>query len=274
VTVPDARQAHQLNRVAWNQGAEAYTAVLDQQIARLRAGDVSLHPVERAHLGDLGLWCQTAVHLQCASGEDTLSLLNAGVRQVAGVDISEVHIANAEAAATALGTDDARWYCCDVLDTPEELNGWADLVYTGRGALVWLHDLTGWGRVVARLLKPGGVFHVLDDHPVAYLFDPESADLTPSGADYFHHVETYRGWTPEYIGDLGKPAEDHAEKYERFWTISEVFTALTSAGLVVDLLGEHPDPYWSAFSHLPEETRRTLPMAFSLRAHKPDASAL
>jgi SAM-dependent methyltransferase len=272
VTVPEARQAHQLNRLAWNEAAQAYTSGLDGQIARLRGGNVSLHPIERAHLGDLSEWCRTAVHLQCASGEDTLSLLNAGARQVVGVDISEVHIANSEAATSALGAD-ARWYCCDVLDTPEELNGWADLVYTGRGALVWLHDITTWGQVVARLLKPGGVFHILDDHPAAYLFDPEAADLTPSQADYFHHVETCRGWTPQYIGDLGKPTEDHPEKHERFWTIAEVFTALISAGLVVDLLGEHPDPYWSAFPHLPENTRRKLPMTFSLRAHKPHRPA-
>lgn len=264
----EVRRRHEANRVAWNDGAAVYTAALDEQVAFLRGGGISLHPIERRRLGDLADWCTTAVHLQCASGRDTLSLLNAGVREVVGVDISDVHIANARTAGQELGAA-ATWYRCDVLDTPHNLDGRADLVYTGRGALVWLHDLAAWGRVVARLLRPGGVFHVFDDHPAAYLFDPDADRLTPSGADYFHQVSTVRGWTEEYIGDLGKPVEEHPEKFEHLWTIAEVFTALVDAGLVVDHLGEHPDEYWRAFPHLSEEQRRRLPMTFSLRARKP-----
>jgi len=54
-----------------------------------------------------------------------------------------------------------------VIGLPYELDSSADLVYTGRGALCWLHDLAAWAAVVARLLKPGGVVHILDDHPVS-----------------------------------------------------------------------------------------------------------
>lgn len=264
----EVRARHQANRTAWNEAAAAYRAELAEQIAFLREGGISLHPVERRHLGELADWCRTAVHLQCASGRDTLSLLNAGVDEVIGVDISDVHIANARAATEALGAA-ATWYRCDVLETPHELDGRADLVYTGRGALVWLHDLAAWGLVVARLLRPGGIVHVFDDHPAAYLFDPDAAGLVPSGVDYFHQVAAYRGWTAEYIGDLGKPVEEHAEKFEHLWTIGEVFTALVDAGLVVDRLGEHPDEYWRAFPNLTDEQRRRLPMTFSMRAVKP-----
>ena len=72
-----------------------YTAEIEETIAFLAAGGSNLHPVERANLGDLAAWCGTAIHLQCASGRDTLSLWNEGVPQVVGVDISDVHIANA-----------------------------------------------------------------------------------------------------------------------------------------------------------------------------------
>ncbi|HET9658524.1 MAG TPA: class I SAM-dependent methyltransferase [Kineosporiaceae bacterium] len=266
----DVRRAHEQNRIAWNDAAAAYTATDRQRADFLRGGGISLHPIETAALGELGTWCARAVHLQCASGRDTLSLLNAGVGQVVGVDISDVHIANAERTTADLGWGDrVRWFRCDVLDTPAELDGTADLVYTGRGALVWLHDLDAWARVVARLLRPGGVFHVFDDHPAAFLFDQDSPGLAPSGVDYFHHAEIHRGWTPQYIGDLGRPAEEHPEKYERVWTIAQVFGALTGAGVVVDRLGEHPDEYWQAFPKLPEQVRRRLPMTFSLRAHRP-----
>ena len=74
--------------------------------------------------------------------EDTLSLLLEGEQQVIGVDISDVHIANARQLSAALQAP-AVWYRCDILDTPHELDGVADLVYTGQGALNWLHDLEG-----------------------------------------------------------------------------------------------------------------------------------
>ena len=264
----EARARHDANRAAWNEAAGFYAARLEATIASLKAGRSSLHPVERRHLGDLRAWCGTAIHLQCASGEDTLSLWLEGAGRVVGVDISEVHIANAERAGAALGAP-ATWHRCDVLDAPAALNGTADLVYTGQGALCWLHDLDGWAATIARLLKPGGRFHVLDDHPVTWLFDMEAAALTPSGLGYFGHAESSRGWPGSYITELAVPVERQATKHERLWPISAVFLALVGAGLTVEHLGEHPDPYWANFPNLPERTRATIPMTFSIMARKP-----
>jgi len=87
----EVRLRHEDNRRAWNEAAQQYRAKLDDAVEYLRAGGVHLHPLERQHLGDLGAWCELAVHLQCASGKDTLSLLNAGVARVVGVDIAEGH---------------------------------------------------------------------------------------------------------------------------------------------------------------------------------------
>ena len=95
----------------------------EETLAFLQAGGSSLHPIERANLGDLRTWCGTAIHLQCASGRDTLSLWNEGVAQVIGVDIADVHIANAQRLSAALGAP-ATWYRCDVLETPSALDGW------------------------------------------------------------------------------------------------------------------------------------------------------
>ncbi len=263
----DVRARHAANRASWNEGAAHYTASVDATIAFLRDGGSNLHPIERANLGDLRVWCTSAIHLQCASGRDTLSLWNEGVAQVVGVDISDVQIANACRISAALAAP-ASWYCCDVLDTPHELDGSADLVYTGRGALCWLHDLDAWAAVVYRLLKPGGVFHILDDHPVSWLFDPNAATLVASGIDYFQHSEVNHGWPTSYIGDLGRPVDELAPKYERLWSIADVFQALCGAGLLIEHFGEHPEPYWDAFPHLPPELARRIPMSFSLRARR------
>ncbi|MGH7747629.1 MAG: class I SAM-dependent methyltransferase, partial [Candidatus Dormibacteria bacterium] len=205
------RSFHEENRAAWNQGARTYSEALDEAVEFLRAGGSALHPVERANLGDLRSWCHSAVHLQCASGKDTLSLWVEGVEQVAGVDISDVHIANARRLGEAVGCQSARWYRCDVLDTPHELDGTADLVYSGRGAIVWVHDLDAWMAVAARVLRPGGVLHLLEDHPVVWLFDEDADHLeVVQDIDLLGTTIDSRGWPEQYIGSLGMPAERHA----------------------------------------------------------------
>lgn len=264
----EVRARHEANRAAWNEGAARYTEEVAETIAFLRAGGSNLHPVERANLGDLRAWCRTAIHLQCASGRDTLSLWNEGVSQVIGVDISDVHIANARQTGEALAAP-ARWYRCDVLETPHELDGTADLVYTGRGALCWLHDLDGWAAVIARLLKPGGILSVFDDHPVTWLFEMDTEDLAPTRYDYFTHVESSQGWPATYIGELDVPVAQQARKVERLWPLSAVFGVLRRAGLNVEHFGEHRDEYWDGFPKLRPELKATLPMTFSMIARRP-----
>lgn len=161
----EVRRRHEANRQGWNEGAsKGYTPEVEETIAFLRAGKSNLHPVERTYLAPILPACGLAVHLQCASGRDTLSLLAEGVKRVVGVDISDEHIRNARRISAALNAP-AEWHRCDLLDTPHALDGAADLVYTGRGALNWLQELDGWAAVVARLLKPGGYVSVFDGHP-------------------------------------------------------------------------------------------------------------
>jgi SAM-dependent methyltransferase len=270
-TDAEVRARHQENRRAWNEGAAWYTAANEVRVADLRAGRSNLHPVERrnlARVGPLQDWCRRAVHLQCASGYDTLSLLLEGAHEVVVVDISDVHIENARWTSQQLGMP-ATWRCCDVLDTPHDLDGTADLVYTGRGAIYWLHDLNGWAQVVARLLRPGGVLSLLEDHPVTWLFSQDTPTLTPSGNDYFTHAEWNKGWPDSYIGELEVPTEAQTAKHERLWKLSDVVNALVEAGLNVTYLGEHRDEYWEAFPKLSAEEKAKLPMTFSVVARKP-----
>lgn len=269
-TADEVRSRHQENRAAWNEGAQSYTKTNEERVQLLRFGRSNLHPVERANLGRIGplkAWCERAIHLQCASGYDTLSLVLEGAKEVIGVDISEVHIENAKWTTAQLKLP-ARWYRCDVLETPAELDATADLLYTGRGAINWIHDIDAWASVVFRLLRKGGVLSLLEDHPASWLFSNETPDLSASGLDYFAHAEWSKGWPDEYIGELDKTVEEQATKHERLWKIADVFQALVRAGLVVDYLGEHPDEYWPAFPKLAEEEKAKIPLTYSLVARK------
>jgi len=274
----DTAALHQGNRAAWNEAANRYAREVESDVEFLRAGGKNFCPPEFEFLAGLETWCHRAIHLQCAGGRDTLSLLNLGAREVVGVDISDRMIEVARAKSALLGAP-ATWHRCDVLNTPHDLDGTADLVYTGRGALCWLMDLDAWASVVTRLLKPAGRLYVFDGHPISWVWDlnaPEYRfDPDPNYGDYFATgVATDQGWPASYIPEDAVPAlADQAKKYERQWTLAAIVNAVVGAGLRIERLGEHPEPYWNQFPNMPEDTRRRLPQTFSLLAVKPAAAS-
>ena len=134
---------------------------------------------------------------------------------------------------------------------------------------------------VARVLKPGGIFHLLEDHPVTWLFDREGEDLRASGIPYFGYAETSQGWPSSYLGDVssslgptGRPIHEQCPKYEQLWTIAEVVQALRATGLSIEYLGEHPEPYWDVFPRLTEKLTEKLPMTFSVVARRRETTVL
>ncbi|MFY9234248.1 MAG: class I SAM-dependent methyltransferase [Fimbriimonadaceae bacterium] len=261
---------HQANRAGWNEGAEWYAEHQQEGIEFLRSGGKNFCPPELPYLEGLGEWCRRAIHLQCAGGRDTLSLWNLGAHEVVGVDISDRMIELARGKSDALKAP-AMWFRCDVLETHAELDGTADLVYTGRGAINWIMDIEAWARVPARLLKPGGKLYVFEGHPISSIWQLEAKEflLDPDWGDYFNrtpHAE--QGWPDTYIGALSKPKEQHATKHEVLWGIGDVINALLAAGLVMERFEEHADPYWDMFPNMAPGLMRRIPQTFSLLMRK------
>src|SRR3954468_1949459 len=198
----DVRAMHRSNRAAWDEAAERYEGWFDEAVALIGGGGSNLFPVEEALIGDLHGRCRRAIHLQCAGGRDSLSLWNLGADEVVGVDFSPRMVDLARRLSDAVGAP-ARWIEADVLDTPAELDRTGDLVYTGRGALIWVQDLDAWAAVVRRLLSADGRFVLFDGHPVEWLFDvgPDGGWIA-TDYDYFAGPEASKGWAPEYIDRL------------------------------------------------------------------------
>src|SRR6187401_2214690 len=132
----DVAGMHAANRAAWDQAAERYEGWFDEAVDLIRSGGTNLFPVEAALIGDLHGRCRRAIHLQCAGGRDTLSLWNLGAQEVVGIDFSPRMLELAGRLSDATGAQ-ARWIEADVLETPHDLDGTGDLVYTGRGSLPW-----------------------------------------------------------------------------------------------------------------------------------------
>ena len=257
---------HADNRLAWDEAAERYEGWLAEAIELIRSGGTNLLPPELALIGDLHGQCRRAIHLQCAGGRDTLSLWNLGADEVVGIDFSPRMLDLARRLSDAVGAP-ARWIEADVLDAPAELDGTGDLVYTGRGSLMWLHDLDAWARVARRLLSPTGRFVLFEGHPVEWLFDVDAdGSWVATDYDYFAGPEASKGWAPEYIDHLSIAEDEQHWKFARAWTLGEVITALLRSGLRVEEVVEHPTDWWGGHDDVRADERGRIPLSFSVLA--------
>ena len=259
----DIPSMHAANRAAWDEAAERYEGWFTEAVALIRSGGTNLFGVETQLIGDLHGRCRRAIHLQCAGGRDTLSLWNQGAEEVVGVDFSPKMLALAQRLTEATGAP-ARWILADVLETPTELDGTGDLVYTGRGSIIWVQDLDAWAAVIARLLSPTGRFVLFEGHPVEWLFDAdEDGHWIATDYDYFGGAEASKGWAPEYIDRLSIPEADQSWKFARAWTLGEVITSLLGADLRLEAVAEHPIDWWGGHGDVREDERGRIPLSFS-----------
>ena len=266
----DVQGMHAANRAAWDEAAERYERWFDEAVSLIRRGGSNLFPVEHDLIGDLHGRCRRAIHLQCAAGRDTLSLWNLGADEVVGVDFSGQMLSLARRISEAVGAT-ATWVEVDVLEVPQDLDGTADLLYTGRGAIIWLHDLDRWAAVLRRLLSPRGRLVIFDGHPAEWLFDADGdGGWMLTDYDYFAGAEASRGWAPRYIDRFSIPEDEQALKFARAWTLGEIVTALLGAGLKVERVAEHPVDWWAGHRDVRPEERGRLPLSFSIVATRGD----
>jgi SAM-dependent methyltransferase len=264
----DVPTMHASNRAAWDEAAERYEGWFDEAVELIRSGGTNLFGVETELIGDLHGRCRRAIHLQCAGGRDTLSLWNQGADEVVGVDFSPRMLDLAARLTVATGAP-ARWILADVLETPSELDGTGDLVYTGRGSIIWVHDLDRWAAVIARLLSPTGRFVLFEGHPAEWLFDVDAdGRWIATDYDYFAGVEASQGWAPEYIDRLSVPDASQSWKFARAWTLGEIVTALAGAGLRIERLVEYPVDWWAGHRDLRPEDRGRIPLSFGIVARR------
>lgn len=132
----------------------------------------------------------------------------------------------------------------------------ADLVYTGKGALIWMRDLDAWARDAARLLRHGGHLFIYEAHPAVPLWtwDKDAPRIRPDRG-YFgrsHVNDTY-------------PARGAVEWQ---WTLGEIVSSVVSADFEVLHLDEYPEPFWWPEHVDAAAWRGQLPNSFSLLARR------
>jgi ubiquinone/menaquinone biosynthesis C-methylase UbiE len=148
-----------------------------------------LPPRELELLRPLLASAPVVVHLQSGHGLDDLDLVAAGTRRAVGIDFSEVAAAAAQRRALGLAVR-CRYVVAQVPAVPLR-DQCADLVYTGKGALIWMPDLDSWARTVARLLRPAGHLLIYEAHPMVPLWtwDEDKTAVIAAGLEIRHVAE-------------------------------------------------------------------------------------
>jgi SAM-dependent methyltransferase len=241
------------NQIAWEMASRKYVQEHDEHLDRARNGS-SLLACELDLLRPLLEPSPTVVHLQSGHGLDDIALVSEGARYVIGVDFSEVAARAAQRRADDLEVP-CRYVIAELPGAPlgDEC---AELVYTGKGALIWMPDLTAWARDVARLLRPSGHLFVYEAHPAVPLWTwDEDEPRIRADRGYFERC---------HINDTF-PAHGAVE-----WqaTLAEIINAVVSAGLELRHVAEYPEPFWQPDGVSAAAWRGRLPNSFSLIARK------
>jgi SAM-dependent methyltransferase len=229
---------YEVNKARWNELVDIHARTKEYDLEGFLAGNNSLHQLELDLLGDVG--GKSLLHLQCHFGLDTMSWARLGAK-VTGVDFSETAIELAQAIARRVDVE-ADFICCNIYDLPKVHEGSYDIVYTSYGVLCWLHDMEGWARVIANYLKPGGVFLLIESHPLMWIFDDEADELRVKY--HYWHTEEPLSWELD-----GTYADENAKltnrkSYEWQHTLSDILNSLINAGLLIEEIGEYPHLVW------------------------------
>ena len=262
------------NQALWDSWTPYHVTSPLYNVTAFKQGRDTLHPITLAGPGDVR--GKSLLHLQCHFGLDTLSWARRGAI-VTGVDFSEVAIKAARELAAEVHLP-ATFIHSNLYDLPQHLSGQFDIVFTSQGVLHWLPDLESWAQIIAHLLKPGGIFYIVEVHPVALLFDERRTDAELRLRDPY-----FPGPDPLREEEQGSYAAPDAPIQSVFYTwlhpLADIIGSLLRAGLYLTSFDEYPFMAWAFFPWMERRDddmwqfpagKRDLPLMFSLRAVKPN----
>ncbi|MGH3881756.1 MAG: class I SAM-dependent methyltransferase [Actinophytocola sp.] len=261
------------NKANWDARAPIHLASAFYGLDGSRPAESWFADYEWTDLGPIA--GKNLLHLQCHLGTETVAFASKGAKTT-GLDLSGESIQRARRLAQDRGLD-ITYVEADVHDADTVLDRTFDIVYTGKGSVCYLPDLDRWAGVVANLLNPGGSLYLVEFHPLLYalgvvpIADDESLLLR---ADYLGgRGPEVRDSTRTYTD--GPPLTEATASYEWRHGIGEVVTALTRAGLRIDVLREDPRlpwPRWTTMEAGPdgwfrlEADEPRIPLFYAVKA--------
>lgn len=266
-------QTEQLNQIfdenkdAWNKRTAVHKDSAFYDVASFKAGKSSLNKIDLEEVGEVK--GKSILHLQCHFGMDTLSWAREGA-VVTGMDLSDEAINYAQRLSEELKIP-AEFVCCNLYDLKEHLDKEFDIIFTSYGVIGWLPDLDKWASIISHFLKPGGTFHLIEFHPVVWMFDDEFKEIKYA----YHNAEIIS----EQSSGTYTDREAAIQYSEHSWnhSLGEVINALVKHGLRIDHLNEFPYSYYNCFNNVVQGEDgywrvrglgNKIPMMYSIKAAK------
>ncbi len=265
------KEIFEINKTLWNKKTAVHVDSSFYNKQGFINGETVLTPIELNELNDVA--GKTMLHLQCHFGMDSLNWQRLGAK-VTGVDFSDAAIEEAKKLNEQLGYD-AEFICSDIyslnLPTLFKGDGFFDIVFTSYGTIGWLPDLEKWAKVIAKHLKPEGIFYMADFHPVVWMFNNDFSKI-----EYAYHKtvpiieEDQSTYTENSEPIIGK-------EYGWNHSISEILNALLAEGLQLQFFNEHNWSPYACLNNIVEFEKGKwhikgmegkLPMVYSLMAKK------
>ncbi|PHS54621.1 MAG: SAM-dependent methyltransferase [Lutibacter sp.] len=258
-----------VNKETWNKKVSIHTKSEFYDIEGFKKGKTSLNSYELKELGNVN--GKSLLHLQCHFGQDTLSLSRLGAK-CTGIDLSSEGIKQAKLLNDELGLD-ATFIESNLYDVPKYVDGKFDVVFTSYGVIGWLPDLKTWGKIIASKLNRGGIFYLIEFHPIVWMFDfiQTPPKLTYSYLKGEVIYEEYKGTYTNIDADI------ISKEYGWNHGLGEVVSALTDAGLHIEFLHEFEKSPYNSFPEMVntddgmyvlKENQKMFPLLYSIRATK------
>ncbi|MBU0982274.1 MAG: class I SAM-dependent methyltransferase [candidate division Zixibacteria bacterium] len=216
---------HEVNRQTWNKMVEMHIDHPDYRVKEFLEGTSTLKWLDKELVGDVA--GKSLIHFMCQFGLDTLSWAREGA-SVVGIDISDNSIKHANELKKKAGIE-AEFYRSDILDAIGLIDRKFDVVYQSYGTLCWLSDINRWAEVVAHYLKPGGLFCIIDGHPMDSLYNGSEHTYFSTEPEIDPDPEDYCAPRPKIESTL----------IEWQHPLSATINALIRVGLIIEHVGEY-----------------------------------
>lgn len=257
------------NKESWNRKTELHYNSDFYNVGDFMKGDLSLYSIEINELTEVKN--KSILHLQCHFGLDSFSWERLGA-DVTGVDFSKKSIEVANSIKNELESK-ADFLCANVYDLNEEiLDKKFDIIYSSYGAITWLPDLEEWVNIIDKYLKPGGVFYIVDFHPLLICYNHlENNTISNS---YFNDKEIVKSYSGTYTN-----FDANIETKEYTWnhSIGEIINAFLKFNFRIDFFNEFPFIPFNCFPNLVKDEKENnwklnrqpdIPLVFSLKIIK------
>lgn len=258
------------NNLFWNEVAPVH--VKSYNIEKLKDKKSLLSSIELDDLGDMKN--KKLLHLQCHIGTDSISLSYEGAK-VTGVDFSKESIDAAKKLAKELNTD-INFIESNIYDIEKKLEEKFDIVFTSKGVLCWLKNIKEWGRLIAKYLKIGGFFYIMEIHPFKYMLDDTLTDEVKIKYSYFHKDNPVC-FDDEYPDYSEKNYIPKSPTYEWNWSLSDILNALISSGLRIEFVREYDRLFYNGLPGMVRDKdgwwflpkyKGMLPLTYTIKATK------